>query len=93
MITSRDTLGFFSSVVFMISGALFWYVSKHVLFMYPAWNLAYGMPALAGFLLAIAGIAGAFRKKRFPIFAGVGLIANAAALGFMVFAFALGAGH
>lgn len=93
VITSQDAIGFFSCAAFLISGVSFSYVSKHVLFMYPMWNLAYGAPALVGFLLAIAGMAGAFRKKLFPVLSSAGLIANGVALGFMAFVFALGAGH
>jgi hypothetical protein len=91
--TSQDIVGVYSCAAFLICGAIFWYVAQHTLFMYPVWNLAYGAPALAGFLFAVAGVANAFRKKLLPMFSGVGLIANGAALGFMLFVFALGTGH
>jgi hypothetical protein len=77
----------------LASACAFYYVSGRTLFMYPRWNLAYGVPALVGIFLALAAFVRASRAKRSRLPSLVGLALNAVPFGFMVFVFFLGAMH
>jgi hypothetical protein len=80
-------------LAFLVSAVLFLVVKHYILFMYPQWDMAYGVPALAGFIVAVIGIIRAALSKQLSVLSVVGAALSAAPVLFMALVFSLARMH